>query len=1376
MATFMAALHERAATPITPLHSPHPSLHSQSSLGSHSQSLSLHEYRKQLSSSCTPDLVGSKRIKRKTATSSLKPAKHSPRVTFAEPGQLLVDSQRSSGRKLQGDEAQPLLAPTSPDSPVLESSRDKHASYARNASLQDTSKLLERPLSFAKKLASRKRLPRPDNINLTGARPRASFHSENSSIDVQSSAEWSDSSTFTLSKYPFPQPPSRVNIERFSGVNILPASPHLPQDATFTLPDTPPATPATLHYRGTSFDVVNPRKSLYNSNFEPPEDPDLETGSEFFDRFPTLKGLLPGEMAADSDSPGKKADSKQEHQGRKVFADFESAYASIAQQKVHGPRDECLQPPERRIFSVPNLDATPVGRKPSNIETPRSFSANHPNDSAISSPIESPRGTSFMNRVKERILGSPTKSTHEKEQELQEFHGDGTPVKSSSLDATLDEAPHDSAFEEEAEDYRPSLDNSAWESVSERPSERPHSLAPSSVYPDSNGDARRNSDRPFSFVPSSVYRQSDGRPGSLYFGPLNNRGSIPWGVRNKATDYSNEVSTDEDMWRFKSNRNSLQEGLEQSHGFSHVNNTTLGSIIDRYGDDGFNIGKPTGSSVATSFEDTNENHNSAGVDENDSIRLSHVQSCAPVSHHVSTPKHEVAVLNGAPPSESPPDQTQGRSLLPRLRINVHESRIGAPPLQSPPPMGSPSRPRFFAVGSTELSGQGSYGDTNRLLNIFPGSPSPVSDLSVGKRYSLQSGDRLPESPLQSIIDQCSTQSSPMDRQDPFYLENALKAQRDSWESCSSQSSGGGILGEAGISFVKRPATPASNMEASAGNNVDHGQATGEILTAWASKVSPNVKSQKSLHVNDANSTDIPAIWARKVSPNAKSQRTLSQPEHAASSAGLRADTESEWITDEGVSEFQSNYGFYHSVSPDVSPAQVKGKQALRRKRSFDELSPDKSVDARLVPKRSDTNPWRNKKKSAATDVPVEMELQEMPRFPRESQLVADSCEGDISVRQLSANIDYLPVDVVPVGDDGPQIIPSSPPALPLEHPSGLSGFETPEMHRHRAYVGISPPSSSPLARQPLLPGRGDLTTPRAALMSPTRPRGEDALFYSPTADGIDAAFSARSSMAAVFPGASYKGSKRAVTDTPSVSSYKVSRKGSPSLASSTGDHGLDHLRYMRRLRPRASSHYEDTLAQRRMEERRRVSEKLDERNLAEKPKTSLHGGKVDPLHPRAAVRGQKSVLPLRLHSQSAVQSTTSFGTQQIRRHRRPSDIEAGRDSLRDQPMCTPTTMGEPERHRSPKLAPFSRPASAEFVDVVKLKKEISWKIFWSVGWFGPCGLLLYFGYFDTLMFYFTEGEIELVGAFQKKLGLAVAIGECVALLLVFYVLKMCDVV
>ncbi|KAK8181361.1 hypothetical protein BC567DRAFT_207990 [Phyllosticta citribraziliensis] len=110
MATFMAALHQRSATPITPLHSPRPSLHSQSSVTSHPQSLSLHEYRKQLSLPCTPDLVGSKRVKRKTAASSLKSTNQSPRVTFAEQNQLPVGDQVPSVRRPSGDEAQPLLS------------------------------------------------------------------------------------------------------------------------------------------------------------------------------------------------------------------------------------------------------------------------------------------------------------------------------------------------------------------------------------------------------------------------------------------------------------------------------------------------------------------------------------------------------------------------------------------------------------------------------------------------------------------------------------------------------------------------------------------------------------------------------------------------------------------------------------------------------------------------------------------------------------------------------------------------------------------------------------------------------------------------------------------------------------------------------------------------------------------------------------------------------------------------------------------------------------------------------------------------------------------------------------------------------------------
>ncbi|KAK8228822.1 hypothetical protein HDK90DRAFT_468336 [Phyllosticta capitalensis] len=1332
MATFMASLHQRAATPSTPTPSPHPSLHSRASVSSHPKPLSLHEYRKQLSSPCTSDLAGSKRVKRKSAASSLKTATHASRVTFVEPHQPSFYGKGPPVRNPLADESQPLLGPPSPESPVLDPFCRTHSGDVRLTSPQDASNLLERPLGFAKKLASRKRLPRPDNIKLAQPPLRYSLCSDPSSVDLLSSSGLSESSTFTLSKYPFPLPPSGV---RFSNVKVLPASPHPQQDISLVLPDTPPATPATFHCRGASFDLVNPRQSLFNSNFEPPEDPDLETGNELVDRLPLLKGLLPGDMAGKPDGVRKDATNKSEPQSRKIFNDLETAYASIAQQKAHGSRDTIIQSPQRRMASVDALTSPPARPKPSAIETPRSVSAGLP-ASTLSSPSKTPRGPSFMDRVRDK-LKSPLKSKHDQGQELEELNADGTPIKSRGLAAVSEEALlHDENVpddEVEVED-RASLDDSAWESISERPTEPRYSLAPSSLYPES-----RRASRPYSLAASSIYQDSGLPPNSAFFGPISNRRSVPWGVRNKNTDYTTEMSMTADMWQYGSPRNSLQPGH---------NDTTLGSIIDRYGND-ITIGRPTGSSIAASFD--NSRHDSLAAGQDDGIaRLRHVHTSTP--DICVAPEASTAQLQD-PGTISARQSPAAAHQLPRLQTNVAEFGVGAPPTQSPPPLAPIPQQPNFTRGSTELlSGQGSYGDTHRLLSMFPSSGSPVSEFTT-RHLSPPPGDGLPESPLQSIIDQCSAQSSPMEREDPFYLEAAASQDhRDSWVSCSTNSSGGGILGEAGITFEKRSATPDADGEHQGHEDIAAtGDIADEIPAIWNRKVSPCVKSQRALQIDEASTADVPATWARQVSPSAKSQQ---------SPAG-------QLVQDSAA---VNNY-----VSPMTSPADVKGKQTLRRKASFEQLSPSKSVAADLIPKRTDTNPWRNKKKSAATsdatDSPMKTPGKDMPRFPRESQLFADSVEGDLS--RAFPTEDQLRAGNAQLHDPQWTPLPRSPfPPNQLGHGSPQSARPIPSPHAPLLpQRSFEQQTSSPVGHalhSPYYPELRSPTSSRTPLLPGHRQYEH---FYSPTADGIDAALSAPSTMAAVFPSVAGKLSNRAVLRTPS----RQSNVSSPSIAASTGDRRLDEMREMRRQRPRGSVHYDETLAQRRLEQRRRISEGLDGKVLPEPPKTSP---KTDGrgASPRAAVRSQKSHLPLRLGSNSAMHSNASAHTR-VRRHRRTSDIEAGQMPWWEQgAQVTPTTVGHPGRCPSPCLTDRPRPEYPVFDTTPDRQEELSWKIFWIFGLFAPFGLLIYTGHFDVLMPYLTENEVQCVGKKQKKAALGVAIGECVVLLFIFWVLKMVDVV
>lgn len=86
--------------------------------------------------------------------------------------------------------------------------------------------------------------------------------------DPTLNASQSTPSSFSLSR--FPRPPDLVNtpLSPLSNDNDTPRVNTI--SFTSTAPATPPATPAVIHYRGASFDLVNPHNSLVLDNIVTP--------------------------------------------------------------------------------------------------------------------------------------------------------------------------------------------------------------------------------------------------------------------------------------------------------------------------------------------------------------------------------------------------------------------------------------------------------------------------------------------------------------------------------------------------------------------------------------------------------------------------------------------------------------------------------------------------------------------------------------------------------------------------------------------------------------------------------------------------------------------------------------------------------------------------------------------------------------------------------------------------------------------------------------------------------------------------------------------------------------------------------------------------
>jgi hypothetical protein len=265
-----------AGNPITPVHSPHHSVTSSASSRTPVHILTIHEYRKQqhtptLSQTGTP--LG-KTLRRKPAALALNDIERAPSVSHSTrsgsgpPLRPLHFSQ--SAYQLNSDH--PPFRQQTP----LELSHRSQSAEPRVQTGSISSISTGNSSSKVRQFKSRKRLPKPpiarDPVlfppplaNVKSTQPRLSpppavsrFSTERSrSSGAQTTPT---ASTFSLSR--FPHPPHQID-PSLSPPHDEREPAHVDALSFATAaPATPPATPAIIHYRGASFDLVNPHDSL----------------------------------------------------------------------------------------------------------------------------------------------------------------------------------------------------------------------------------------------------------------------------------------------------------------------------------------------------------------------------------------------------------------------------------------------------------------------------------------------------------------------------------------------------------------------------------------------------------------------------------------------------------------------------------------------------------------------------------------------------------------------------------------------------------------------------------------------------------------------------------------------------------------------------------------------------------------------------------------------------------------------------------------------------------------------------------------------------------------------------------------------------------
>ncbi len=290
-----------ATQPITPVHSPHHSVTSSLSYRTPNHTLTIHEYRKQQQTpvlrSATPP---GKTLRRKAALSSLGDVERPASVTRAA-----STTSSPSLRQLHYSQSVQLLNTSQPPLQPLTLSALAFRSQSAEPRVQGGSVSSVSTTNLQGKVGyfkTRKRLPKPPAAtgpslnspffaNVTSANHHysplpANLGFSTESIQSSEAPNTTGSSTFSLSQ--FPKPPHEIDFSL--------SPPHDEEDLIHlnplsfanTAPETPPATPAIIHYRGVSFDLVNPHNSLvlhdivtpsreYNSNeylpLPSPEDP-----------------------------------------------------------------------------------------------------------------------------------------------------------------------------------------------------------------------------------------------------------------------------------------------------------------------------------------------------------------------------------------------------------------------------------------------------------------------------------------------------------------------------------------------------------------------------------------------------------------------------------------------------------------------------------------------------------------------------------------------------------------------------------------------------------------------------------------------------------------------------------------------------------------------------------------------------------------------------------------------------------------------------------------------------------------------------------------------------------------------------------------------
>ncbi len=532
-------------------------------------------------------------------------------------------------------------------------------------------------------------IQRPSKNLTSNASSQSRSENSSSSNLLSTTDDHTSSSVFSLSR--FPQPPRFTQ----NDPTFLTSNPAL----TDLAPDLASSSTATvLHYRGASFDVVNPHKSLYLSNIETPADGDADL-IDYFQGvqsggtpFTQVNMSSPFQMQDNASTTSVDKPMRQ----RALYNDLPSAYASIAVRNKQGslhtsPSSESLQhqlpvPPVPALLTAKAATFDePASETPLKSTQPVSDSEQH-----LAPP-------NFFRRVSKALL---------RKKEL--------PVNA------VKEGPADDyeSRKQVPDAHQPA--HAGYVSVI-------NSLdAGTQVQTELRGGARSRDDRGYlphedseqeSFDVESLYTTRTGGEDSysLYPEGDDKRRSVPFGVRTGQMDYSSELQVDPyyhlnrasvegvEILSGEQTAGSFQEGLNAAE---NRQDSTIGSILDHYqwGDQSHDAvpvlarkEKPEGTnndvSIGHLLESSNEPPRSSGLSQFD-FGLDEADKDSNPGRVPGSKGHRLfPATAGAPPTMLAPLQPRMDHL----------------------PPGSPFGGRDNSGTSEIFSHVSSYGDTKNLL-------------------------------------------------------------------------------------------------------------------------------------------------------------------------------------------------------------------------------------------------------------------------------------------------------------------------------------------------------------------------------------------------------------------------------------------------------------------------------------------------------------------------------------------------------------------------------------------------------------------------------------------------------------------------------------